>query len=133
MTRENDSRNEDKHCYFERNLKLLQGKYAGPLLCNLFQGTRRFGELRRSIPGISAKTLADKLRFYTEQGIITRISYNERPLKVEYRLTEKGMRLKRVLDQLDSIDPQATIKASGSGLPKHLKGTLTLNSTVTGG
>src|ERR1700753_307727 len=74
-------------------LKILEGKWTLQLLRDLFNGLKRFGELRRSLYPISPKTLTDRLRLLEEQGIVTRTIYSEVPLHVEYQLTERGKRL----------------------------------------
>ncbi|HHJ14221.1 MAG TPA: transcriptional regulator [Gammaproteobacteria bacterium] len=123
---------EDPGTRLERNLKLLQGKYSARVLHQLFQGTRRFGELKRAIPGISAKTLSDRLRFYTQEGIVTRISYNVLPLRVEYHLTPKGEQLRSIMSQLqhllDSAPDSADEAANGENTPT--RPTLRLNGSL---
>jgi DNA-binding HxlR family transcriptional regulator len=77
-------------------LEILEGKWTLLLLRDLFNGIKRFGELRRSLHPISPKTLTDRLRMLEEQGIVTRTIYSEVPLHVEYQLTERGQRLQPI-------------------------------------
>ncbi|MNL39601.1 putative HTH-type transcriptional regulator YtcD [compost metagenome] len=77
-------------------LEILDGKWTLLLLFELFNGTRRFGELRRKLQPISPKTLTDRLRLLEEKGIITRTLYPGIPLHVEYELTESGQGLQPV-------------------------------------
>jgi DNA-binding HxlR family transcriptional regulator len=77
-------------------LEILEGKWTLLLLRDLFNGIKRFGELRRSLHPISPKTLTDRLRLLEEQGIVTRTIYSEVPLHVEYQLTELGQRLQSI-------------------------------------
>jgi DNA-binding HxlR family transcriptional regulator len=77
-------------------LEILEGKWTLQLLRDLFNGIKRFGELRRSLHPISPKTLTDRLRLLEEQGIVTRTIYSEVPLHVEYQLTERGKRLQPI-------------------------------------
>jgi DNA-binding HxlR family transcriptional regulator len=67
------------------------------LLFELFNGTQRFGELRRKLQPISPKTLTDRLRLLEEKGIVTRTLYPGVPLHVEYELTESGQGAEKVL------------------------------------
>jgi DNA-binding HxlR family transcriptional regulator len=83
-------------CPLESLLEILEGKWTLPLLHHLFNGVKRFGELRRRLHPISPKTLTDRLRLLEERGIVTRTLYSEVPLHVEYQLTEQGRRLKPV-------------------------------------
>ncbi|AIQ14282.1 winged helix-turn-helix transcriptional regulator [Paenibacillus durus] len=77
-------------------LEILDGKWTLLLLRDLFNGIKRFGELRRSLHPISPKTLTDRLRLLEEQGIVTRTLYPGVPLHVEYELTERGQRLQPI-------------------------------------
>jgi DNA-binding HxlR family transcriptional regulator len=77
-------------------LEILEGKWTLLLLRDLFNGIKRFGELRRALHPISPKTLTDRLRLLEERGIVTRTIYSEVPLHVEYQLTERGQRLQPI-------------------------------------
>ena len=77
-------------------LEMLEGKWTLQLLRELFNGVKRFGELRRSLHPISPKTLTDRLRLLEERGIVMRTIYSEVPLHVEYQLTERGKRLQPI-------------------------------------
>ena len=87
-------------CPIERTLSIIDGKWTILILRDLFNGTKRFGELRRSLDGISPKTLSQRLRGLEVQGIVKRVIYPEVPPRVEYSLTEKGKSLRAILDQL---------------------------------
>lgn len=77
-------------------LEILDGKWTLPLLRDLFNDVKRFGELRRSLHPISPKTLTDRLRMLEEKGIVTRTLYPGVPLHVEYELTDSGRRLQPI-------------------------------------
>lgn len=83
-------------CPLESLLEIVEGKWNLLLLHHLFNGVKRFGELRRTLHPISPKTLTDRLRLLEERGIVTRTMYSEVPLHVEYQLTERGRRLEPV-------------------------------------
>ncbi|XEC93515.1 winged helix-turn-helix transcriptional regulator [Paenibacillus tarimensis] len=85
----------DRSCpgAIEPILEILDGKWTLLLLFELFNGTKRFGELRRKLHPISPKTLTDRLRLLEEKDIVTRTLYPGVPLHVEYDLTERGQRL----------------------------------------
>lgn len=63
-------------------------------------GTKRFGELKKSIGNVSQKVLTAQLRAMEESGLLTRTVYAEVPPRVEYTLTELGKSLKPILDAL---------------------------------
>jgi DNA-binding HxlR family transcriptional regulator len=88
----------DRSCpgVIEPILEILDGKWTLLLLLELFNGTRRFGELRRKLHPISPKTLTDRLRLLEEKEIVTRTLYPGVPLHVEYDLTERGQRLQPI-------------------------------------
>ena len=63
-------------------------------------GPRRFCELTSTVEGLSDRVLSDRLREMESAGIIERVVYPQIPVRVEYRLTEKGQALKPVVDSI---------------------------------
>lgn len=80
-------------CAVERTLDIIGAKWTTLILRELLGGTKRFGELKSALTGISPKTLADRLRTLEAQGIVTREVFPEVPPRVEYTLTERGRSL----------------------------------------
>lgn len=87
-------------CPVETTLNLIGNKWIVLILRDLFTGTKRFGELKKSIGSISQKVLTSQLRAMEENGLLTRTVYAEVPPKVEYSLTELGKSLKPILDAM---------------------------------
>lgn len=87
-------------CTVERALAVIDGKWTTLVLRDLLGGTRRFGELRANLTGISPKTLTDRLRDLERHGVLTRKVHPEIPPRVEYTLTEKGRALGSVVDAM---------------------------------
>ncbi|MEO6532605.1 MAG: helix-turn-helix domain-containing protein [Pseudolysinimonas sp.] len=87
-------------CPIARSVSVLDGKWTLLILRELFVDTRRFGELRAGLPGISPKTLADRLRAMEGQGIVHREVFPEIPPRVEYSLTPFGRTLSPVIEAL---------------------------------
>jgi len=87
-------------CPVERTLRVIGGRWTLLILRDLFTGTKRFGELRRSLGPVSPKTLAERLRELEREGIVTRTVYPEVPPRVEYRLTEKGLSLQPIVEAM---------------------------------
>lgn len=81
--------------------RLLQGKWAIILLHQLYDGTKRFGELERAT-GITHATLASQLKALEKDGLITRHVYAEVPPRVEYTLTDMGRRFGPVLSSIET-------------------------------
>jgi DNA-binding HxlR family transcriptional regulator len=88
------------HCPVAKTLKVIGSKWTMLLLHNLFDGKKRFGELQRALPGISPKTLSQRLQELEQEGIISKTVFAEVPLHVEYNLTEKGKSLSGIFDSL---------------------------------
>ncbi len=84
-------------CPIDRTLHVMEGRWATLVVRELIAGPRRFGELRAALPGISPKTLTDRLRHLEACGVLARQAFAEVPPRVEYRLTDRGRRLEPVL------------------------------------
>lgn len=89
-------------CPVETTLTLIGDKWKVLILRDLLPGTKRFGELKKSIGNVSQKVLTAQLRTMEESGLINRTVYAEVPPKVEYSLTELGRSLKPVLDAMQN-------------------------------
>lgn len=87
-------------CPVETTLTLISDKWKVLILRDLLPGTRRFGELKRSVGGVSQKVLTSQLRQMEDSGLLKRTVYPEVPPRVEYTLTELGYSLKPVLDAM---------------------------------
>lgn len=89
-------------CPVETTLTLIGDKWKVLILRDLLTGTKRFGELKRSVGGVSQKVLTSQLRDMEESGLISRKVYAEVPPKVEYSLTQLGESLHPILDAMKS-------------------------------
>lgn len=87
-------------CPVETTLTLISDKWKVLILRDLLTGTKRFGELRKSIGTVSQKVLTSQLRQMEESGLLTRKVYAEVPPRVEYTLTELGYSLKPIMDAM---------------------------------
>ena len=87
-------------CPVETTLLLIGDKWKVLILRDLMEGTKRFGELKKSIGTVSQKVLTAQLRDMEDNGLLTRKVYAEVPPRVEYTLTETGYRLKPILDSM---------------------------------
>ena len=79
---------------------LIEERWKVLILRDLIDGTKRFGELKKSIGTVSQKVLTAQLRDMEEKGLLTRKVYAEVPPRVEYTLTETGYSLKPILDSM---------------------------------
>lgn len=87
-------------CPVETTLMLIGDKWKVLILRDLMDGTKRFGELKKSIGTVSQKVLTAQLRDMEEKSLLTRKVYAEVPPRVEYTLTETGYSLKPILDAM---------------------------------
>ena len=87
-------------CPVETTLMLIGSKWKVLILRDLMPGTKRFGELRRSIGSVSQKVLTAQLRDMEACGLVDRRVYAEVPPRVEYGLTELGRSLRPILDAM---------------------------------
>ena len=87
-------------CPVETTLTLISDKWKVLIIRDLLPGTKRFGELKKSIGSVSQKELTSQLRQMEESGLLIRTVFPEVPPRVEYTLTELGQSLKPVLDAM---------------------------------
>lgn len=87
-------------CPVEITMGLIGEKWKVLIIRDLLTGTKRFGELRKSVTGITQKVLTNNLRQMEASGLVKRKVYAEVPPKVEYSLTETGLSLKPILDSM---------------------------------
>ena len=87
-------------CPVETTLTLISSKWKVLIVRDLLGGTKRFGELQRSVGNVSQKVLTAQLREMEEDGLVDRKVYPEVPPRVEYSLTELGCSLEPVLSAM---------------------------------
>ncbi len=90
------------NCPVEATISLIGGKYKAVILWHIKDEKKRFGELKRLIPNVTEKMLAQQLRDLENDGLIIRKVYPVVPPKVEYSLSDFGMTLIPVLDAMCS-------------------------------
>ena len=85
-------------CPVEITMGLIGDKWKVLIIRDLLTGTKRFGELKKSLSGITQKVLTNNLRQMESSGLVLRKVYAEVPPKVEYSLSDTGLSLKPILD-----------------------------------
>lgn len=83
-------------CSVARTLSVVGDRWTLLVLRDCFLGVRRFDEFERRL-GITRHVLADRLKKLVEHGVLYKAPYQEKPLREEYRLTEKGLDLHTVV------------------------------------
>ena len=87
-------------CPVETTLTMIGDKWKVLILRDLLSGTKRFGELKKSIGSVSQKVLTAQLRDMEQNGLVHREVFAEVPPRVEYSLTDLGKSLKPILDAM---------------------------------
>lgn len=90
----------DDNCPVRASLTLLGGKWTLMILFQINEGVMRYGELKRAVTGISEKMLIQELNMLVENKLVIKKVYPQIPPKVEYRLTELGLKTMPIVDQL---------------------------------
>lgn len=87
-------------CPVTQTLSFVGSKWTPLVIFHLNSGSKRYGELQHALPGISPKTLAERLHMLEKQGLLTRTVHPDKPPRVEYALTDRGRTLGDILDSI---------------------------------
>src|SRR5882762_3435940 len=87
-------------CPVETTARIVRGRWKAAILEQLFQGTKRFSELKRAINGITQRTLSQQLRDMQSTGIVERTVYADTPPRVVYAITPLGGSLRPLLEAM---------------------------------
>jgi DNA-binding HxlR family transcriptional regulator len=100
-------------CSIDYAFRRVGGKYKGRILIYLWRNNvLRYGELRRHVIDITPKMLTQTLRELEEDELIRRVAFNELPPRVEYSLTDTGLRLVPFIHELKEWGDQQLIKGN---------------------
>lgn len=99
----NTENNTDANCPAEGLLKSLSGKWKPQIFRLATSGAVRFSSLMRSLDGINKQSLTTALREMEDEDLLTRIVVKEKPLHIEYILSEKGKALVPVFKQIEAL------------------------------
>lgn len=103
--------------YYHRAAELIGRRWTGAILRALLSGVERFGDLTQTIPGLSDRMLSERLKELEAEGVVTRTVIPETPVRIEYRLTEKGRALSSVVEALSAwADEWLTDDRTGEAL-----------------
>lgn len=103
-------------CPVEITLMLISDRWKVLIIRDLLDGTKRFGEIKKSVGNVSQKVLTANLRSMEDSGLLIRKVYAEVPPRVEYTLTETGYSLKPILDAM--VKWGTEYKQKNGGCPK---------------
>ena len=85
---------------YERAMGLLGKRWTGLIIRVLMGGSRRFKDLQEQMPEVSDRLLSERLKELEASGVVRRQVYNERPVRIEYELTDKGKALEPVVESI---------------------------------
>ncbi|WP_018752286.1 winged helix-turn-helix transcriptional regulator [Paenibacillus sanguinis] len=85
---------------FEKAVELLSKRWTTFIVYKLLDGPKRFIEIENSLSNLSGKMLSERLKELEEEGVIQRIVYPEKPVRIEYSLTSRGMALAPVFAEI---------------------------------
>ena len=112
--RRNVSQRPPQHCALSLCVKYLSGVWTPNILWYLGAHARRFTELKRDLPGVSAKVLTQRLKRLQADGLVLRMVVATSPPSVEYSLTELGRTLRPALESLVRVGEQIKLNQSAA-------------------
>jgi DNA-binding HxlR family transcriptional regulator len=89
-----------RHCPVQAAVELIGRRWSGAIVRTLLAGSVRWSVLH-SVPGLSDRLLSERLRELEAEGIVVRTVFPDIPVRIEYRLTEKGLELERLISAVD--------------------------------
>jgi DNA-binding HxlR family transcriptional regulator len=100
---------EDSHCtdeafcpQYHHAVELIGRRWTGAIIRAMLHGATRFGDLRANVPELSDKMLSQRLKELEAEAVVERRVTPETPVRIEYRLTEKGRELDRAVRVLEA-------------------------------
>ena len=84
----------------EKAMKMISQRWTGLIIYQLLSGPQRFCTIESSLP-ISGRLLSERLKDLEQEGIVNRAVYPEKPVRIEYSLTEKGRALEPAIRAIE--------------------------------
>jgi DNA-binding HxlR family transcriptional regulator len=122
----NKTRRVEPDCYhaeafcplYHRAMEIVGRRWAGAVLRAMLAGATRFGEIRGAIPDLTNRMLSERLKDFEAEGIVEREVIPEKPVRVEYHLTEKGRALSSAVEALSEwaeewVEPAENVSGGG--------------------
>jgi len=93
-------RNICNDCPLAKTANIIGDTFSLLIIRDLLEASKRFGELEKSLNGVSSRTVTNKLKFLEVKGLVRRVEFSEKPPRVEYSLTDKGRSLGTIIDSM---------------------------------
>lgn len=90
----------DENCPVRKALQIISGKWTLLIVFQISNKNIRYGDLKRSIPGISEKMLIEELKFLNQKGVVDKQVFKEVPPRTEYSLTDLGLKLLPIIKEI---------------------------------
>ncbi|MDT8862695.1 helix-turn-helix transcriptional regulator [Alkalihalobacillus sp. MEB130] len=87
---------------YEHAIEILGKRWTGLIIRVLLDGPKRFKDIKTQIPDMSDRILTERMKELEQQDIVTRAVFPEKPVRIEYSLTEKGLALQPVIESIQS-------------------------------
>ncbi len=100
---------------FQAAVELIGRRWSGAILLAMLSGAERYSQIGASVPGLSDRLLAERLREFVDAGLAVRNVLDEQPVAVRYRLTDKGATLAPVVRELLEWSHRWRLEAAGEG------------------
>ena len=82
---------------FHHAIELIGRRWTGAILRAMFSGRTRFSDIAGAVPGLSDRLLSERLKELEAEGLVERCVYPDTPVRIEYRLTDKGRALQQTI------------------------------------
>ena len=86
---------------FQSAVELIGRRWTGAIVRSLLAGSVRFGDILHAVPGLSDRLLSERLRELEAAGIVSRLVFPQIPVRIEYRLTDKGLEMQQIIEAVD--------------------------------
>ena len=106
--------------HYHHAVELIGRRWTGAIVRALLGGTERFSDLTAAIPGLSDRLLSERLKELEGEGILVRTVLPETPVRIQYRLTQKGRALASVVDAVSTWSHDWLV-SDGQAAPSALK------------
>jgi DNA-binding HxlR family transcriptional regulator len=88
--------------YYHHAVELIGRRWTGVIIGAMLGGRTRFSEISHAVPGLSDRLLSERLKELEQEGIVVRTVIPDTPVRIEYRLTEKGEDLGQAMDAISA-------------------------------
>jgi DNA-binding HxlR family transcriptional regulator len=110
---------------YHHAVEVIGRRWTGAIIRAMLGGVARFSDITQTVPGLSDRMLSERLRELEAEGIVERLVFAETPVRIEYRMTEKGRALAAVVESIATwaeewiplAEPSPAPGTAGAGSP----------------